>query len=880
LIEDLAGQLDGELHCDPITLSIYSSDASVYQIQPLGVVFPRGRDDVVAVARYSAERNIPLTPRGAGTGVAGQAIGSGLIVDFSRYMRNIVEIGSETVRVEPGIVRDQLNQALRSQGRYFPPDPSNTAVSTLGGMLAVDAAGSHSVRVGSTRDHVQSVETVLAGGRVVEFGIEPIPKLDGAPAERGANGAGARRGATDRNGSAADDGLKQEIVGKLARLLGENAPLIIEKQPPLVRNCSGYYLRGVLGETHLHVPRMLVGSEGTLGFFTEMTLHTAPLPAYRGVVLLLFGQLEPALRSVQAIARLQPSACDLLDRRLLSLAREADPRFERLISSAAEAALIVEQTGFSDRQIRDRIEMVVRAVRELNTGAVVAFEAYSFDDVEFLWSLPGKVVPLLNKLKGYTRPIPFVEDVAVPPEAVHEFLLRAQKVLQAHEVTASLYSHAAAGQLHLRPFLPTPSPQDGPRLEAIARDLYQVVFAVGGTISGEHGDGLSRTAFIRSQYGPLYRVFQQVKELFDPENLLNPNKIISDDAQITQRNIRPAVVPSSQIVQLQLRWTPQELVRSAAGCNGCGTCRTQSADARMCPFLRIDPREEASPRAKANVMRDYATGALDDRELASAEMKALSDLCFNCKQCQLECPANVDIPQMMIEAKAAYVAANGLTGADWLLSRIHSFGALGSATSLAMNWVISNPSTRWILEKSIGIARLRKLPLLARRSFLRSASRDLLRMPKSAGSKKPVVYFVSEYANFYDTELARAFVAILKHNGIPVYVPPRRGREERPCTGRAGPRRAPHRLHRALRRHLSAAGVSQAARSSRRRAGGVAGDRGGQIPEIAACPGAAANRFLAARSRHRLPHSLPFAGPAARYSPVRADVFDSPAEAA
>ncbi|MGE3313966.1 MAG: anaerobic glycerol-3-phosphate dehydrogenase subunit C [Planctomycetaceae bacterium] len=760
MTEDLAGLLKGELRSDPIAVSMYSSDASIYQVEPLGVAFPKDRDDVVTLARYSSERKIPLIARGAGTGVAGQSIGAGLIVDFSRHMRQVVSIGEDTVRVEPGIVRDQLNNALAATGRYFPPDPSNTAVSTIGGMLAVDAAGSHSVRVGSTRDHVERIETVLADGSVVEFGNE---SLAAETDHVNADGTGDRDAASER---------KREFTSRLAQLLAGHEGLIQERQPQLVRNCSGYYLRGVLTRRSLHIPRLLVGSEGTLALFTAATLHTAPLPAFRGVVLLLFGQTEPALRSVQSIARQQPSACDLLDRRLLTLAREADPRFEQIISPTAEAALIVEQTGFSDRQIRDRISMVIKAVRDIYPSVYVAYQAYTNDDVEFLWSLPGKVVPMLNRLKGYTRPIPFVEDVAVPPEAIHEFLLRAQKVFQVHEVTASLYSHAAAGQLHLRPFLPAPSPQDGPKLEAIARDLYQVVFSVGGTISGEHGDGLSRTAFIRSQYGPLYRVFQQVKELFDPQNLLNPNKIVSDDPHITQRNIRPAAVPAPQVVDLQLRWEPQDLTRSAASCNGCGTCRTQDADSRMCPFLRIDVREEASPRAKANVMRDYANGILDPREIASPTMKALSDLCFNCKQCQLECPANVDIPQLMIEAKAAYVAANGLFGADWLLSRIHSFGALGSTASMAVNWTIGNPTARWLLEKTLGISRLRKLPLFARRSFLRSASRDLLRLTKNRSGKKPVVYFVSEYANFYDTELARAFVAVLKHNGIPVYAPP------------------------------------------------------------------------------------------------------------
>jgi hypothetical protein len=664
-----------------------------------------------------------------------------------------------------------------------------------------------------------------------------------------------------------------------------NQELILERQPPLVRNCSGYYLRGILRKDWIQVPRMLVGSEGTLALFTEATLHTAPLPAFRGVALLLFSDLESALRSVPAIARQQPSACDLLDRRLLSLAREADTRFEKLVSAAAEAALLVEQTGFSDRQIRDRVAMVVRAVRDLHAGVVVAAEGYTFEEVEFLWSLPSKVVPRLNRLKGLTRPIPFVEDVAVPPEALHEFLVRAQKVFQSHEVTASLYSHAAAGQIHLRPFLPAPAPQDGPKLEEIARDLYEAVFAVGGTISGEHGDGLSRTAFIRAQYGPLYRVFQQVKDLFDPHNILNPGKIIGDDPQLIQRNIRPAAAPSQKIVQLQLRWSPQDLAFATASCNGCGTCRTQEPDLRMCPFLRADVREAASPRAKANVMRDYATGVLDARDLASPEMKSLSDLCFNCKQCQLECPANVDIPQMMIEAKAAYVAANGLSGADWLLSRVHSFGALGSTASLAMNWVISNPTARWILEKTVGIARLRKLPLYARRPFLSTAGRDLSKMPKNAAKRKPVVYFVSEYANYYDTELARAFVTVLQRNGIPVYVPPGQtgtGMAMITAGDLAAARDVAERNVRELaelaRDGLTIVCTEPSAAICLRRGFPCDGCR--HIPAIAAFRRPFEHRLCAAGPRRGLSYPLPSQGTADGHTLLESLVFDSPTPAA
>lgn len=754
IIEDLTPVLQGEIRCDPLTVSMYSSDGSLYQMPPLGVVFPRHRDDVIALVKYAAQERIPLIPRGAGTGLAGESLGVGLVVDFSRHMRQIEAIGPTTVRVQPGVVCRTLNDALRKSGRYFPPDPSGASVTTIGSMLALDAAGSHSVRVGSTRDHVDKIEVVLASGACLTVGDEPL-EHDGA--------------FTTSNGSS-ESSARHELVAKLSRLLADNATLISERQPPLIRNRCGYFLRGVLDGDRLRLARMLVGSEGTLGLFTSATLYTAPLPAHRGVVLLLFGQMEAAIRAVQAISPQQPSACDLLDRRLLTLAREADARFRELIPSHAEAALIVEQTGFTPSQIRNRIRMVVECATKMPDAGVVAHEAYTEDEVDFLWSLPEKVVPLLARLHGATRPLAFVEDVAVPPDVLNDFLVRAQNVFQKHRVTASLYAHAAAGQVHLRPFLPPPTPETAEHLETIARDLYALVFQCGGTISGEHGTGLSRSAFVREQYGPLYEVFVQIKQLFDSQNLFNPGKVLVEDPHLTSRNLRPpALLPET--VELQLRWKADELWQAAARCNGCGHCRTQSAPQRMCPVFRIDPTEEASPRAKANLIRQLMGGQLAHEQISSPEFKRVANLCFNCKQCQLECPSNVNIPQMMIEAKGAYVAEHGLPQVDWILSRAHSFRGLGSMAAIAFNWSLTSPVARWILERLTGISRHRKLPKFARRSFLRSAKRELLIKPVLAGSEKPVVYFIDHFANYHDPELGRAFVAILRHNRIAVHAP-------------------------------------------------------------------------------------------------------------
>ncbi|MGQ0636862.1 MAG: anaerobic glycerol-3-phosphate dehydrogenase subunit C [Planctomycetaceae bacterium] len=767
LIEDLTPELQGEVRCDPLTVSMYATDASLYQIAPLGVVFPRHHEDVAAVARYAAQQGLPIIPRGAGTGLAGESLGAGLVVDFSRHMRAIETIGEATVRVQPGVVLQQLNRALKQQGRYFAPDPSGASVTTIGSMLALDAAGSHSVRVGSTRDHVESLAVVLAGGAAFEAADEPVAGREAVES----NGASAN-GSADAVRSEKGANVKSKLVQEISQLLKQNAGLIDERQPPLVRNRCGYFLRGVCDGNRLRLARLLVGSEGTLALTTSATLHTTAIPAHRGVVLLLFGNIESAMKAIQAIAPQQPSACDLLDRRLLTLAREADRRFEELIAAGAEAALIVEQTGFTPSQIRNRIAMVVRTVRRMIDAQAVAHEAYTPGEVDFLWSLPETVVPLLAKLPGQVRPLPFVEDVAVPPEALHDFLVRAQTVFQKHKVTASLYAHAAAGQLHMRPFLPPPTAETAPVIEALARDLYAATFEVGGTISGEHGAGLSRSAFVREQYGPLYDVFREIKALFDPHNLLNPGKIINDDPQLTIRNLRPSDAAPSAAVELQLQWKPLQLWQSAARCNGCGQCRTQDPDLRMCPLFRLEPSEEASPRAKANLMRHILAGRLGPQELAAPELKRVADLCFNCKQCELECPSNVNVSQLMIEAKAAHVAEHGLGKTDWMLSRAHSFGALGSAASPGFNWALSNPAARWVLEKLTGISRRRKLPRFARRSFLRLTQRALLTRPALSAGRKPVVYFVDHYANYHDPELGRAFVALLAHNHVPVHVPP------------------------------------------------------------------------------------------------------------
>lgn len=760
IIEDLSGVFSGEIRCDDLAVAMYSSDASLFTVSPLGVAFPRDREDVISLVQYSSEHNLPLTARGAGTNVTGSCLGSGLIVDFSRHMRAIESIDESTVRVQPGVVLDDLNQELRKSGRYFAPDPSNTAVTTIGGMMGVDAAGSRAARVGSTRDHVVSLEMVVSGGHLLECGVEPL-KFSRSGIDSPAAGG---------EDEAASASMKRTIISRLAKVLSDNSELIDRHQPAMLRNTSGYFLRGIHHNEELHVPRLLVGSEGTLGLFASATLHTSVLPEHRGVALLVFGQMEHAIDSVQAVLNQQLSACDLLDRRLLMLGRENDARFEHFIPASAEAGLLIEQTGFSERQCRDRIAMAVAAVQQRCPEVNVAIEAYDFDGVEFLWELPRRVVSLLSRMKGETRPLPFTEDVAVPPESLQEFFARVRALFQKFEVTSSIYSHAMSGQIHMRPFMKTPYAEDAQRISDLAEGINEIARSVGGTMSGEHGDGLSRSCFVEKQYGPLYSVFRQIKDIFDPHNLMSPGRIVTEETVLPSTSFRAEPSVAADLVQLQLNWDPHALVESIDDCNGCGICRTRVDELRMCPFFRNDPSEEASPRAKANVMRAVISGDLGPTGPSTDEFQALVSKCFNCRQCELECPTNVRIPQMMIEAKAQAVEASGIDRATWLASRAHSFGPLGCRFSWFFNPLLKNRVGRWLLEKFVGIHRHRKLPEFAGRPFtddLPEETTDSVPDPR----RPSVVYFVDHFANHHDPELAESFVAILEHHGFRVHIP-------------------------------------------------------------------------------------------------------------
>ncbi len=701
--DDLKGIVRGECFFDDLSRSLYSTDASIFEVEPVGVVTPLDEEDVQALVRYASEQNIPLIARGAGTGLAGESLGTGIIVDLSKHFRSILELGADTVRVQPGVVHRQLNVELAKHGRRFAPDPASGGQCTIGGMLATDASGSQVLRSGYTRDHVAALRVVLDSGEAVTVGKQSRwPKADSQP------------------------GRLEDIVASLCTLLEQHADSIISCQPRTPFNRCGYRMQGVLSGDHLDLARFLVGSEGTLALFTEATLRTIPLPAERALVVLGFSSLESAVRAAQQTLSSAPSACELMDRRLLALARSALPEAATLVPAVAEAVLLVEYESDHPKEARQAAAELAYQLQFHQRLALFAHVATDAKDLDRCWQLREAALPSLYSLRGGSQPRAFIEDVGVPPEELLTYLQRVQDIMQRHETTASFLIHAATGQVHARPFLDLGKPEDVNKLWSIADEVYGMVLDLGGTISSQHGTGLARTPWVARQYGRLFPVLREIKAIFDPRHLFNPGKIVGPDPNQPTWPLRRLPTAESDLATRLLIWQPGQIREEAVQCNGCGQCRTQAPGQRMCPIFRATHAEQAAPRAKANLLRRILLNGTDTASISSDEVRAIADLCVNCKMCAQECPAHVNIPKLMLEAKAANVAEYGLDRIDWVMSRTESFARLGSNFAALANAALSSRTLRWLLEKAFGVSRRRRLPRFAMRNFLRRARRTQL----------------------------------------------------------------------------------------------------------------------------------------------------------
>ncbi|HJZ57201.1 MAG TPA: FAD-linked oxidase C-terminal domain-containing protein, partial [Gemmataceae bacterium] len=565
----------------------------------------------------------------------------------------------------------------------------------------------------------------------------------------------------------------------------------------------GYRLCGVLTERGPDLARLLVGSEGTLGFITRATLRTVPLPGGTCVALLGFPTLDAAVRAGLDLRRLGPVTGDLLDRRLLSLSRQAGAGSP--FPPSVGAALLIAFEGDTEREARERTWGAVEALRGSHVLLVLAEPTADPDGIARVRGIREAAVAGLYALGKGPRPLAFIEDVGVPAESLPEFLTRTQDALQRFELTGSFLIHALTGQVHTRPLIDLDNPADRAKLWPLAEAVHGLAISLGGTVSTQHGTGIARTPWVEKQAGPLMPVFRELKRIFDPKNILNPGKIVGPDPSRPAWPLRSEVrgqrsevseepdAPVSREPQASaptidrmplLVWRDTDPASEAAKCTGCGDCRPRATRTRMCPVFHATGLEAATPRAKANMVRALSNPA----GLAADEVREVAELCVNCKMCRDECPARVDVPKMMLEAKVAHHAERALDRDDWVLARTESFAALGSHFAPLVNGLLGRGSVRWLLEKVFGLSR-RRLPAFALRNFFRRArgagltrkrrTRNAERGTEEVSSLRApnsalrVAYFVDVFAAYNDPLIGEAAVAVLKHNGVEVYVPPR-----------------------------------------------------------------------------------------------------------
>ncbi len=752
-IDDVAGDLArvvrGDVFADILHRAAYACDASIYQIIPKYVVAPRDVADVAAVVKYASAHGIPVVARGAGSGVAGESLCSGIVFDMRRYMNEILNVEDDgaAVMCEPGVVLDDLNDFLADYSRKVGPDPSSSNRATVGGCVANNATGAHSLEYGYIGDYVESVEAVLADGSIVEFKNDLDPEKE-------------------ENEKLASIAEQCESV-----LSGKEA--VIEKALPKTdRNRSGYSIAGACHNGRIDLARLLAGSEGTLCVFTKIKLRAVAVPKAKGLLQLEFDSFEKMATAVPIIVASGASACELMDRTLIDMVIEARPEYRDVLPADRTAVLLVEHIGDTDEQVKEKIEAADSKVEVL---ACRRKTILGQEQQKRLWKSRKDAAALLERKKGRKHPIPFIEDVSVGNKRLAEYISGLQEVGRRYDITMSFYGHAGDGELHIRPYLDLGNLAEVEKMRSIANDVFELAWSLGGSISGEHASGLVRAAFLCRQYGDeFYELLRVVKNIFDPNGVMNPGKIISDDADIMIKNLRAGHNWIPRRLKTDLYFEEDELRSEIERCSGCGICLSRESDLRMCPVFREVGEELGSSRAKANILRLWATGQLEKKDFESPEFRKFLDLCVNCKACSRECPAGVDISKLMATARAEYVKRRGLRHAELALSHNRYLSMLGNIFSPVSDFFMWLSIFKWFLERFSGIDRRRNMPSFGGRSFLKAGQKYLKACAKIEPPVDRIVYFVDTYANYNDHELGFAVLEVLQHNGIEVILPKQR----------------------------------------------------------------------------------------------------------
>lgn len=780
LAQRLQKHTAGQILTDSASRGRYATDASIYQTIPKAVFIPKTAEDIVAAIGIADELAIPILPRGGGTSQCGQTTGAALVIDNSPHFRNLIElnVAEKTVEVEPGMVLDHLNVLLKPHKLWFAVDVSTSGQATIGGMAGNNSCGSRSLQYGNMVHNVLGIDAWLADGQLAKFGRM-----------------------SDAQGKALELG---QFVASLAK---NNTAEIIAHWPKVARRVAGYNLdifqnqseKPYTTDNHVNLAHLLVGSEGTLGYFKKLKLHLSPIPTHKVLGVINFANFRAAMHSAQHIVKLGPCAVELVDRTMIDLARH-NPVFKNIIETGLkdkhaptpEAILLVEFAGDEHHYLLKQVAALATLMGDLGHPNTVV-ELIDPQAQKNLWEVRKAGLNIMMSLKGDGKPVSFIEDCAVPLEHLAEYTQSLTEVFTKHGTRGTWYAHASVGTLHVRPILDMR--RDGAlKMRAIAEEAAVLVKHFKGAFSGEHGDGISRGEWVQWQFGPkINEALIAIKNTFDPKHLFNPGKIVHtpkmDDQTLFRFHPQYAIIP----LKTSLDWSAwnvqnnpltEEVSPAGSGqdpalgfakaiemCNNNGHCRKFDSGT-MCPSYRVTRDEQHVTRGRANTLRLALSNQLDDQAFIGSAVKEALDLCVSCKGCKRECPTGVDMAKMKLEFLSHYKAKNGFTLRDRLIGNLPHYARYISQIPLLaplMNLRNRLPIVAKVLEKVTGISALRTLPHW-RRDTVWQENQPLTPANLSA-AKKPVILWVDTFNGYFEPENVRAAKKVLEASGYTVHIP-------------------------------------------------------------------------------------------------------------
>ena len=761
-LAELSKELEGDLHYSQLMKTLYATDASVYRELPLAVALPKTKEDIKKLIRFAREHKTSLIPRTAGTSLAGQCVGDGIVVDVSKYFTKILEFNKEEgwVRVEPGVIRDELNAFLKPYGYFFSPVTSTANRAMIGGMVGNNSCGTTSIIYGSTREHTLELHTILSDGSEASFGKVSKEEFEQKKAQKDAEGAVYRMIYEELSQPANQENIRKQFP-----------------KPSIQRRNTGYAVDYLLeseifseDKPEFDFCKLLCGSEGTLAFTTEIKIHLDKLPDPKDVVVAAhFNTIHECMKATQLAMKYHPTACELMDKIILDCTKEniEQSKNRYFVEGDPEGILMIEFRGKTEEEALGQAQKMIDGMKAAGLG--YAYPIITGERTNNVWALRSAGLGLLANIPGDEKAVACIEDTAVDLDDLADFIDEFGEIMKGFGQKPVHYAHAGAGEIHLRPILDLKKSKDVEEFYKITEAVAKLVKKYDGSLSGEHGDGRVRAAFIPIMVGEEnYQLFRRIKKAWDPENIFNPGKIVDTAPMTSFLRYEPDMVTPEFDTTMDFGHVGG-ILRAAEKCNGSGDCRKLPVSGgTMCPSYMATKNEKDTTRGRANTLREFLTKNNQPNPFDHPEIKEVMDLCLSCKGCTSECPSNVDMASLKAEFLHQYHKTHGVPLRSKAFAYINNLNELGSLVPGLTNFLMTNKSTGSMMKKFLGVAEQRNLPTIAKVNLRKWYKSNYGKLPAPAKKIGAVNFFCDEFTNFNDTEIGIKAIKLLHYLGYEV----------------------------------------------------------------------------------------------------------------